>query len=135
METSIPGVFACGNGLHVHDLVDFVSMEGEEAGAAAAKYLRGELIRKEDSVIEAGNGISYVLPSYIDTEAMEESMEIKCRVTGNARNVKLTLKNGDKLIKEIKKLRVAPSEMEKIEVKKAEFGAAKGRFVLALEEL
>lgn len=133
METAIPGIFACGNGLHVHDLVDFVSMEGEEAGSAAAKYLKGELKRGEEQEIKAGEGVSYVLPTYIDTEAMEESLEIKLRVKNNARNVRLVLRNGDNVVKEMKKLRIAPSEMEKFEVKRTELSGLKGGFVLSVE--
>ncbi len=133
METEIPGIFACGNGLHVHDLVDFVSMEGEEAGFAAARYLRGELLRGENTPVRAGDGVNYVLPSYIDTAAMEEKLEIKLRVKSNARDVRLTLRNGDRLIKEIKKLRVAPSEMEKFEVTKASLAGVSGELILSVE--
>ncbi len=133
METEIPGIFACGNGLHVHDLVDFVSMEGEEAGYAAAKYLRGELKRSNNTPVTAGEGVNYVLPSYIDTEAMEEELEIKLRVRNNARDVRLTLRNGDRLIKEIRKLRVAPSEMEKFAVSRSLLAGITGELILSVE--
>ena len=133
METEIPGIFACGNGLHVHDLVDFVSMEGEEAGYAAAKYLRGELNIGKNTPVKAGDGVNYVLPSYIDTEAMEEKLEIKLRVKANARDVRLTLREGDRLIKEIKKLRVAPSEMEKFEIGKTDLAGITGELILSVE--
>lgn len=133
METEAPGIFACGNGLHVHDLVDFVSMEGEEAGAAAAKFLRGELVRGTNTSVKAGDGVNYVLPSYIDTEAMEEELEIKLRVRANARDVRLTLRDGDRLIKEIRKLRVAPSEMEKFAVKRSDLAGVSGDLILSVE--
>ena len=61
-ETSIPGVFACGNVLHVHDLVDFVSAESEQAGAAAAAYLQGLRPAGDEIKLQNGNGVSYTVP-------------------------------------------------------------------------
>ncbi len=133
MMTDVPGIFSCGNGLHVHDLVDFVSMEGEEAGLAAAKYAAGNLSGSRGVKVSAGEGISYVLPSYISPQDMEETLEIKLRVKKNARDVKLALRQGDKLIKELKKLRVAPSEMEKLKVTKAELKDVTGELSISLE--
>ena len=133
METSIPGIFACGNGLHVHDLVDYVSMEGEEAGRAAAMYVMGELKGGRQTEVKAGDGVSYVLPSLISPEAMEDSVELKLRVRSNARNVNLVLREGDRVIKSYKKLRVAPSEMEKLVIRKSELNGVKGELKLSVE--
>lgn len=135
MMTSVPGIFACGNGLHVHDLVDFVSMEGEEAGAAAAKYVKGEFIPKKGYELMPGDGVSYVLPCVVSPDIMEDELEIKLRVKDNRRNVKLVLREGDKTIKEVRKLKTAPSEMEKVVVKKAELAAISGPMTLAVEDM
>lgn len=135
MMTSVPGIFACGNGLHVHDLVDFVSMEGEEAGAAAAKYVKGEFIPKKGYELMPGDGVSYVLPCVVSPDIMEDELEIKLRVKDNRRNVRLVLREGDKTIKEVRKLKTAPSEMEKVVVKKAELAAISGPMTLAVEDM
>lgn len=142
LMTDVPGIFACGNGLHVHDLVDFVSMEGEEAGRAAAKYVlsaadesdakssEGRAIDpnvsagggEEESVLAIlpGKGIGYVLPARLHPERMEDSLELKMRVTDNARKVKFVISAKDKVIAEIKKPKVAPSEMEKLTLKRTD---------------
>ena len=138
LMTSIPGIFACGNSLHVHDLVDFVSMEGEEAGIAAAKFAldsdsdkKGQSPRLE---LKPLDGIGYVLPTYIDAARMEPSLEIKMRVTRNDRGVKLVIKNDDKVIKEVKKVRIAPSEMEKIVLKREDLEGITGQLTVGVEK-
>ncbi|MCR4755558.1 MAG: NAD(P)/FAD-dependent oxidoreductase [Lachnospiraceae bacterium] len=134
MMTSVPGIFACGNGLHVHDLVDFVSLEGEEAGLSAAKYVKGELTHDKSLEITAGEGVSYVLPTYIDTKAMEDNTELKLRVGYNARNVRIVLSCGDRQIKEIKKLRIAPSEMEKFPISRDELNGCTQNLTISVKE-
>ena len=144
LMTSLPGVYACGNGLHVHDLVDFVSMEGEEAGTAAAKYLLDKDYREacdrlagadaDDSVkLLPADGIGYVLPSKIHGSLMEDSLEIKMRVTRNDRKVKIVMRAGDRVIKTVNKPRIAPSEMEKIIIKKADIAGITGDITVAVE--
>lgn len=124
LMTSVEGIFACGNGLHVHDLVDFVSMEGEEAGYGAARYIEGDNTAdtRTPVIITAGSDIGYVIPDHINPDRMDESIELKMRVTKNARDVKLTVRAGERIIKEVAKVRIAPSEMEKIVLKKDEIG-------------
>ena len=123
LQTSVSGIFACGNGLHVHDLVDFVSMEGEKAGSNAALYVQnnGE-IKKETSQInvEAGSGVSYVLPTVIHPEKINDTVEFMFRVTDHLKNVAVQVMVSDTIIKEIKKPHVAPSEMEKLMLTKSE---------------
>ena len=120
MQTSIPGIFACGNGLHVHDLVDFVSLEGEKAGKSAARYINNEW--SEESIIntKALNGIQYVLPVYLHLSMVEDTIELMFRVSQNKKNAKISIMFGNKLVKEVKRPHVAPSEMEKIILKKQE---------------
>lgn len=134
LQTDVEGIFACGNVLHVHDLVDFVSKEGEKAGKCAAAYLRGELIKGSSCVTKAASGIGYVIPAVIQRANVEDKLELMFRVTKNARNVKIGIYHADTLVKTIKKPRVAPSEMEKIVLKKEELPANGEELVIALVE-
>lgn len=141
LMTNVSGIFACGNGLHVHDLVDFVSMEGEEAGLAAAKYVLESLAVENDVAADrevitltAGDGVGYALPSRINPKAMEPKLEIKMRVTRNDRNVRIVIRQDDKIIKEAKKIRIAPSEMEKIIVKQEELENISGELTVEVRK-
>ena len=112
LQTSIPGVFACGNGLHVHDLVDFVSIEGTKAGENCAKFVKGELEDLPKIKVVNGNLIGYVLPQTITSNGAS----ISFRVRKPLKNCYLVVKQGDKEIKRIKKLYMIPSEMENVKV-------------------
>ncbi len=112
-ETMVEGIFACGNVLQVHDLVDFVSEEAELTGKSVAEYIKnGE---KQRNVVNAINGknVSYVLPQKIDKNA-EKFVKLFFRVTGSYKNAKITLKSGDKVLLEKTKKIVVPGEMENI---------------------
>ena len=112
LQTSIPGVFACGNGLHVHDLVDFVSIEGTKAGENCAKFIKGELADLPKIKVVNGNLIGYVLPQTITSDGAS----ISFRVRKPLKNCYLVVKQGDKEIKRVKKLYMIPSEMENVKV-------------------
>lgn len=117
METSVKGIFACGNVVHVHDLVDNVTRESRKAGKYAAKFVKGEL--KEDShIVEtiAGEGVRYIVPQQIRVENVEDDITLFMRVTNIFKDAKLVLENGDKSIKEIKKIQFTPGEMEEIKI-------------------
>ena len=111
LQTSVPGVFACGNSLHVHDLVDFVTNEGTICGKSVAKYLNNELQESQYIDVENGSGIGYVLPKkvYLNDEL---TVKINFRVTKPYNDVKLIIKQGNKVIKEQKKAYLIPAEME-----------------------
>ncbi len=128
METSVPGIFACGNGLHVHDLVDYVSLEGEEAGRAAADYVAGKYAGGKGIAItiNPGDGIGYVLPTYVSPTLMNDTLEIKMRVNRNDRDVRIELWDDNRCISKVNKLRIAPSEMEKLVVKKEQLADVSG---------
>lgn len=115
-QTSIKGIFACGNSLHVHDLVDFVSKEGKKAGLAVAKYLANVLASNKKINTIAGDGIGYVLPSVINLDNLEE-INLFFRVSNPHKTSKILVYSGDKLIKEFKKTYLVPSEMENIKLK------------------
>ena len=114
LETSIPGIFACGNSLHVHDLVDFVSSEGRLAGINAAKYIKGEL-KDETKLITISplNGIGYVLPTETHMDNLTNTI-LKFRVRKPYKDVYVNIKANGKSIKRLKKLYLLPAEMENI---------------------
>lgn len=111
-QTSAEGIFACGNVLHVHDLVDFVSEEAEIAGVAAAEYILGEKSEEKISVkIKTDGKIRYTVPQEIT-----KSKEIKVyfRVSDVYKGARIKVLKGDKTVYEKKKLKLAPGEMESI---------------------
>jgi len=133
-QTSVDGIFACGNVLHVHDLVDFVSEEGKKAGAFAVKYINGQLKDGKEAPTKGENGIGYILPHKVNPENIEESMEFMFRVTKNFRKVVVKVYKDGELLKEIKRPHMAPAEMEKIKLTKAELDGLKESLVFTIEE-
>lgn len=119
METSIEGIFACGNVVHVHDLVDFVSAESRRAGINAAKYIKNEIKRNEEFVeIDGTNGVSYTVPQKFRKENIDKGLEVFMRVREVFKDVKLEVRCGDETIMSLKKSHMAPGEMEKIMIPK-----------------
>jgi len=122
METSIPGIFASGNVVHVHDLVDFVSIESRKAGKSAAKYIKGEVADGEYIEVQTGNGIGYTVPQKFRIENIEKNLELSMRVRQIYKNVKIVVKSNDFVIHSVKKNHMAPGEMEKITLSKTVLG-------------
>ena len=117
LETSIPGIFACGNCLHVHDVVDFVTDEGRQAGRSAAKYIKGEFNKINKIVVMPGNGISYVIPQNIE-DLSQDSITFKFRVRKPIQNVFVNFKvNGETIYRVVKPVLI-PSEMVMIKLNK-----------------
>lgn len=115
LETSMDGVFACGNVLHVHDLVDYVSEESKLAGICAANYLSdfGKDNAKSDIVtINAKSGVRYTVPTTINTVKMPEQLPIRFRVGDVYKDSFISMYIGDKRIIHKKKAVIAPGEME-----------------------
>lgn len=121
-QTSVEGVFACGNVLHVHDLVDFVSEEAEIAGKAAADYIRGGKGEKLHVPIETDGKIRYTVPQVI-TE--NKDITVYFRVSDVYKNVRVQVSDGDTVILSKKRLKVAPGEMESITLKAAQLDNVK----------
>lgn len=119
-ETSTEGIFACGNVLHVHDLVDFVSEEGKKAGKYASQYIQGNLQKGTSFSMKTSVGIAYILPHTVDLSHVDGKITFMFRVTGNYKNVKLGIYKDGVLMKEVKKQHMAPAEMEKLVLTKAE---------------
>lgn len=112
-HTSVEGVFSCGNVLHVHDLVDYVSDEGEIAGKGAAAYLQDKINRDTDINIRVDGKIRYSVPQRI-TE--KKDVTLYFRVSDVYKNVKINVFGDGKLLISRKKQRLAPSEMETVKI-------------------
>lgn len=121
LETNIEGVFACGNVLHVHDLVDFVSEEAAAAGKNAAKYVKEEMVSTGNTVtIKATDGVRYTVPSTIDTERMDDLLTVRFRVGNIYKNYYISVYLDDERILHRKRPVMAPGEMEEVKLKKAQ---------------
>lgn len=127
METSIPGIFACGNVVHVHDLVDFVSAEARKAGKAAARYIKDEVQSGEYVELKNGFGVTYTVPQKYRLENVENLLEISMRVNNIYKNMRLQVKDGDNILVNLKKSHLAPGEMEKVVVPKKLLETVKGK--------
>jgi NADPH-dependent 2,4-dienoyl-CoA reductase/sulfur reductase-like enzyme len=121
LETSLTGVFACGNALQVHDLVDFVSLEAEQAGKSAAKYVMGQCNNTQKISVEAGNKVRYVLPQTIHPDA---DIDLSLRVTCPAEDVEIGVSDGQRLLKKEKFRKVHPAQMVHIKLTASETSAA-----------
>ncbi len=133
METLAEGVFACGNVVHVHDLVDYVSAESERAGKAAALYALGN--KGQGRVIEVanGDGVSYTVPQYIRPENSGKAVDMFFRVRNVYKNVRLTVRDGDRVVASFKREHCAPGEMEHIVLPVALLGSAE-KITVSVEE-
>lgn len=114
LETEIPGVFAAGNVLHVHDLVDFVSQEAAAAGKNAAKYLANGGIPSHPIPIEASGDIRYTVPAAVDPERMEEKLTLRFRVGGVLKNRTVAVYLDGERVLARKRPVMAPGEMEQV---------------------
>ncbi len=114
-QTQTPGIFACGNVLQVHDLVDYVSEEAERAGLGAAEYVRNGDREHPCVSTKAGSGVRYVLPQSV--HICGEDVSLFLRVTEPFGKVKFTVRSGNTVLATAKRLRAAPGEMEKLTVK------------------
>lgn len=119
LETNQKGIFACGNVLHVHDLVDYVSKEAAVAGKNAAKYVLGLVSGEERSVlIQTGRGIRYIVPSTICVSRMDELQILRFRVADVYKNCAIYVSADGQELMKLKKQIVAPGEMEQVILKK-----------------
>lgn len=113
-QTSKSGIFACGNVLHVHDLVDFVSDEAEIAGRAAAEYIKGENSKNLDIPILTDGKVRYTVPQKITAE---KDIPVYFRVSDVFKNAKVNVYDGEKVIFSKKLIKAAPGEMNRIVLK------------------
>ena len=135
METSVPGIFACGNVVHVHDLVDYVSAESERAGAAAAAYVQAAR-RADGAVLEVknGTGVSYTVPQHVRAGAHRAEVFFRVnRVLGASRIVVQDAAGVQ--IAQYRRERMAPGEMEHIVLPAALLQKAQGALTLHAQEV
>ena len=139
METMAPGIFACGNVVHVHDLVDFVSAESEKAGTAAARYALGEEISGRCIELKNGSAVNYTVPQHIRVEGVEKLCEVFFRVNNVYRDRIITVTDeAGNLLCRFPREHMAPGEMEKIALPRPLLEKAVGSVavsVIAKEEL
>ena len=133
LSTSISGVFACGNVLHVHDLVDFVSKEAAQAGESAARYLagaaRGETIR-----LEGHNGVRYTVPQLLDPVHMADTVTVRFRVAQPRQNAALCAYAGGRLLRRVPRRVLTPGEMEQFVLRREEIPAGTQTITFTVEE-
>lgn len=120
LETSVPGVFACGNVLHVHDLVDFVSQEAEQAGRRAARFLQKGEERGRAIQLVAGKGVRYTVPARVDPRRMDEELTVRFRVDNVYKNTAVVVSAEGEILRRKKKLILTPGEMEEIRLRREE---------------
>ena len=115
-QTLVPGIFACGNVLQVHDLVDYVSDEAELAGNGAAQYILNGGCKGDSVCTEAGNGVRYVLPQRVNIGTGKD-VSLFLRVTKPFGKVRFTVKSSENVLAKAVRIKAAPGEMEKITIK------------------
>jgi NADPH-dependent 2,4-dienoyl-CoA reductase/sulfur reductase-like enzyme len=120
-RTSVEGIFAAGNVLQVHDLVDFVSLEAESLATSVARHLAGRLPEGSGIEVRAGEGVGYVLPARIGGN---EDFTLSLRVKRPARDVALRVALGGRTIKTVKLPKVLPAEMLRVKLRAADLGAS-----------
>lgn len=115
LETNIEGVFACGNVLHVHDLVDYVSQEAATAGKNAALYIQNGAVSNAKTVeIVAEGGVRYTVPKYIRPTEMDDTLTVRFRVGDVYKNCAIATYFDDEQISKRKRPVMAPGEMEQV---------------------
>ena len=135
LETSIPGVFACGNVLHVHDLVDYVSEEAQQAGKHAAAYVRGAAAAQGREIpLKPQGAARYTVPVSLCPQRMGEQLVVRFRVGRNIRGGVVKVFAGDKLLYQRKRPVMAPGEMEQVVFQKAWFTGGEAEIRLVAEE-
>lgn len=122
METSRRGIFACGNVVHVHDLVDYVTLESEKAGENAAKYIsRNYEFGTKEVRVSFGTFVSYTVPQRVWHHNLDKPLQILFRVNAVLSNGIIKAVSGEKVLYERKKAHMAPGEMESIIIKPDQF--------------
>ena len=132
LQTNVPGIFACGNVLHVHDLVDHVSNESLRAGHAAASYARGQIRQAEMIAVRDGQGVRGVVPQRIRKDA-GQSVDLMFRPAGVYRNAVCLVKCGDTVIVKKKAPIFTPGEMAVIKLSEETVSKLDGDLTVSVE--
>lgn len=122
METNVDGIFACGNVLHVHDLVDYVTLESYTAGMNAAKFVKGEMKRSESPIdMIATEGVRYTVPKTVYADNVKDKLEVRFRVGDVFKNKYISVYFDGNRELHMKKRVLAPGEMETVRLTRAMF--------------
>jgi len=132
-QTSVQGIFACGNVLHVHDLVDFVSEEAELTGRAVYEYLTNDKTVRDNINVQKGANVSYVIPQMIDKNT-KNNVKLFFRVKKEMKNPTVKIVSGGKVVYERKKKSVAPGEMENVILKVDNLKGLEQEIVVRVED-
>ena len=135
METSIPGVFACGNVCHVHDLVDFVTAESRRAGEAAARYVLNGGSEAEALPVVNGDGVSYTVPQRIRRADVEKGCTLFFRVNRVCRDSEIVVTSNGEQIAKFKREHLAPGEMEQITLPRVLLDKAADSLTVSIREV
>jgi NADPH-dependent 2,4-dienoyl-CoA reductase/sulfur reductase-like enzyme len=138
METALPGVFACGNVCHVHDLVDFVTAESQRAGRAAARFVLSDETHSQEEAqltVRNGDGVTYTVPQRIRPARVEKDCGIFFRVNRVCGKSKLVVTSGGTQIAAFSRDHLAPGEMERVVLPKVLLDKAQGDLTLSVQEV
>lgn len=137
METSVPGIFACGNVVHVHDLVDFVTAESIRAGNSAASFILNHEQKTETTIaVKNGAHVTYVVPQHIRQENIDRRIELFFRVNQVFDDSQIVVKSQGEIIAKQKKSYIVPGEMEKIKLSRKVLDKVKnGEMEVCVEEV
>ncbi len=134
-ETSLPGVFACGNVAHVHDLVDFVTAESRRAGLAAVQYvLKGQGGDMPALTVRNGDGVSYTVPQRIRPALVEIACDLFFRVNRVYGCSEITVTCEDTQLAKFTREHLAPGEMERITLPRTLLERARGEITVSVRE-
>ena len=136
METSMPGVFACGNVCHVHDLVDYVTAESQRAGAAASAYVQSSPAPSGPVLeVKNGPGVTYTVPQKIRPERVEKNCGIFFRVNRICGDSEIVVSSGETEIARFKREHLAPGEMEHISLPRVLLDRADDTLTVSIREV
>lgn len=126
-ETRVPGIFACGNVVHVHDLVDFVVEESEMAGKGAARFVQRSVECADASIaLLPGRGLKYVVPQRVNAANVEDRLDLFLRVNRVYGPSYIEVKDGRESIKKVKRPHMSPGEMERVRINRSNIEKMKG---------
>lgn len=135
-ETSVPGIFACGNVLHVHDLVDYVSEESGRAGISAGKYVKSACKKSCGSTIhiKVGAGVRYTVPSTAQLKVIEDNLIIRFRSDNVYKDSFINVFLDDKNLIHRRKQIITPGEMEQVILKLDDIPESTGEITVSISE-
>ncbi|MGN1388140.1 MAG: NAD(P)/FAD-dependent oxidoreductase [Bulleidia sp.] len=132
--TSIQGVFACGNGLHVHDLVDFVTHQAAKAAEGAVRYLKQETSSEHGISAVPGENVGYVVPGLLHPDKLPPAIEFYFRVRKPMDSGTIIVRSGDQIIRQVHKEKLVPSEMEQLVLAGKQLSGLKENLTVEVKE-